>query len=114
MAWGRLQGRFVLVMAYNYPLTAALALLIFAGSMCSGKRTSEKRAVSAERAGSLCFGIYLVHPVFLNFAYKFLHVTPLSFAVGISLPAFFLGTLLLAAGSAWILQRIPPLKRYVI
>lgn len=114
MVWSRLQGRFFLVMAYNYPFTAVLALLIFAGSMLSGKEAPEKRAVFLERAGRLCFGIYLVHPVFLNFAYKFLHVTPLSFAVGISLPAFFLGTLLLAAGSAWILHKIPPLERYVI
>ncbi len=115
MAWSRLRGRFFLMMAYNYPPTVAMSLLLFAGNiLLSARKASERRAVFLEQTGRLCFGIYLVHPVFLNFAYKFLRVTPLSFSVGISLPAFFLGTLLLAAGSVWVLYRIPPLRKYVI
>lgn len=115
MVLSRLWGCFSLLMAYNYPPTALLSLLIFAGGMLlAGRKTSERRAALLQRLSSLCFAVYLVHPVFLNFAYKFLHVTPFSFGAGMALPVFFLGTLLLAAGCAWILYQIPPLRRYVI
>ena len=34
------------------------------------------------RHRELCFGIYLLHPVFLNLFYKFLGITPLAFGYG--------------------------------
>lgn len=113
VVYGRLSGRYTLVMAYNHPLTAAFGLLIFWRSTCSRHNTAG-RANVMERLGKLSFAVYLVHPVFLNFSYKFLHVTPLSFPLGLSLPVFFLGTLLLATGTAWILYRLPPMRKYVI
>ncbi len=67
--------------------------------------------LSAHRG--LCFGIYLVHPVFLNFFYKFLHITPLKLGyAGILL--FWMFTFLLSALAAQIMQMIPPLKKYVV
>lgn len=67
-----------------------------------------------ERAAELSFAVYLIHPVFLNIAYKLFHVTPLSFPIGVSLPVFFLGTLLLSAAGAWVLRKIAPLRKYVL
>ena len=111
--YGRLSGKYTLVMAYNHPMTAAFALLIFWRSMYFRWNVPGKGAV-LEKLGRLSFAVYLVHPVFLNLTYKFLHVTPLSFPLGLSLPVFFIGTLLLATGTAWILHRLPPMRKYVV
>ena len=111
--YGRLSGKYTLVMAYNHPMTAAFALLIFWRSMYFRWNVPGKGAV-LEKLGRLSFAVYLVHPVFLNLTYKVLHVTPLSFPLGLSLPVFFIGTLLLATGTAWILHRLPPMRKYVV
>lgn len=61
----------------------------------------------------LCFGIYLVHPVFLNFFYKFLHVTPLKFGFG-GILIFGTAAFLLSCAAAQIMRRIPPLTNYIV
>lgn len=111
MAVSRIAG-FSFQMAYNYPFTAALALLLFAWGI--NARGTDKNAGLWESASALSFGVYLIHPVFLNIYYKFLHVTPLSFPVWVSLPLFFLGTLLPAALGAWVLRKLPFMRRYVL
>ncbi len=117
MACSRLPGSYTVQMAYNYPFTVMLSLLLF-GWGNSRRGTVSRNGRSMEhfwkQAADLSFTVYLVHPVFLNTAYKFLHVTPLSFPVGISVPAFWGITLLLSAAVAWVLYRIPPLKKYVL
>lgn len=118
MVCSRLSGTYTVQMAYAYPFTALLTLLLFAWGMtwpegkAAGRRTGA--ADFWKQAAALSFTVYLVHPVFLNVAYKALHVTPLSFGVGFSLPLFFLGTLALSVVSAWILRQIPPLRDYVL
>lgn len=136
MAVSRMAG-FSFQMAYNYPFTTVLALLLFAGGLgtrscgerepdaAKGRAVRVSQASAAElgkaanpgfweNASALSFGVYLVHPVFLNVYYKFLHVTPLSFSIWLSLPLFFLGTLLPAVFTAWVLRKLPLLRRYVL
>ena len=110
MAISRLSGRYVLQMAYNYPFTVLLTLMLFSW----GNGTEHLEGAFWEQAAALSFAIYLIHPVFLNFAYKFLHVTPLAFGLGLSLPLFFTGTVLLSAICAWMLCRITLLRKYVL
>lgn len=113
MVFSRLIGNYSVQMAYNYPFTVVLALLLFylASQMEEKCRGQEK---FLKNTGALCFTIYLVHPVFLNIFYKFLHVTPLDFPIGFSLPVFFAAVLALSVLTAWILRRIPGLARYVL
>ena len=111
MAVSRIAG-FSFQMAYNYPFTAALALLLFAWGL--NARSTEKNTGFWESASALSFGVYLIHPVFLNLYYKFLNVTPLSFPVWASLPLFFLGALLPAALGVWVLRKLPFMRRYVL
>lgn len=113
MACSRLSGNYTLQMAYNYPFTTVLAFLLFGWGL-TGREGTERAASFWKQAGELAFAVYLVHPVFLNAAYKFLHVTPLSFPLAVSLPLFFLTTILLSAVIAWGLRKIPPLRIYVL
>lgn len=117
MTVSRLSGTYTVQMAYNYPFTVLLALLLF-GWGCTGQSKQEKeeskRKFFREEASSLSFAVYLVHPLFLNLAYKFFHISPLSFTIGISLPLFLVCTLLLSALTAWTLRKIPPLRKYVL
>lgn len=118
MGASRLSGRYDLHMAYNYPFTVLQSLLLFAWA--AGREEGRPQAGQSrrnrfwEQASALSFGVYLVHPVFLNIAYKFFHITPLSFPIGLSLPAFFSAALLLAAAAAWTLRKIPALRKYVL
>ena len=128
MAFSRLWGGLVPRMAYNYPFTVLLALLLFVWAAGAGHCVRPFWT----RAGALCFAVYLVHPVFLNLAYKYFELTPLAvsdplsvlypLAEGIPIPAavavsvaiFFGGTAVLSVLAAWILYRIRPLRRYVL
>lgn len=114
MAASRLFGGYTLQMAYNYPFTLILALLIFSAGKGREAEWQKKNTGCITALSGLSFGVYLIHPVFLNVCYKFLGITPLSFCIWVSLPAFFAGTLLLSVLGSELLGRIPPLKRYVL
>lgn len=108
----RLLGGYSAQMAYNHPFTVVLSLLLFGAGMLSHGETAVSPFL--RRLARYSFAVYLVHPVFLNLAYKFFRITPLDFPVGISLPVFFVVTLLLAVTAAWALNRFPPLRKYVL
>jgi len=116
MAASRLSGKYIVQMAYNYPFTVLLSLLLFAVGLEGNRDGGQEKinAVAWEKAGALCFAVYLIHPLFLNIYYKFLHISPLDFFIGVSLPVFFLAILLPAFFSAWILRKIPPLRKWVL
>lgn len=117
MVLSRLVGDYTVQMAYNYPFTVLLSLLLFgwaAGGKWPARRMPTVPPSFWEGAAALSFAVYLIHPVFLNIAYKFLHVTLLSFPIGVSLPLFFTGTLLLSTAVAWALRQIPFLRGYVL
>lgn len=110
----RLVGEYSVRMAYNYPPTVLLAVLLM-------QLAAEWKPVSCKAGrtwlqplASYSFTIYLIHPVFLNVFYKFLHITPLSFTLALSLPFFYLVTLFLSLAGAWILNHIPILRKYVL
>lgn len=117
-AVSRLSGINMVRTAYNDLLTVLLALLLFGSGFIwsrSGRKGAENTGIwKQKQAVALTFTVYLIHPVFLNIFYKFLHITPLDFTIWVSLPLFFLGTLLLSAAAAWLLRRIPVLRRYVL
>lgn len=114
MVCSRLVGDYHVQMAYNYPFTVAISLLLMwlarEHEMRFRQRNAERFSVMSE----VCFSIYLVHPIFLNILYKGFHISLLDFPIGISLPCVFAATLLLAVGTAWMLCRIPILKKYVL
>lgn len=121
MSVSRILG-FSMQMAYNYPFTVLLSLCLFYAGLAWEKCRvvdscpirDNKNTELWKRAAQLCFAVYLIHPVFLNVFYKYFHLTPLSFYIGVSLPTFFLGTLALSVIAAWMLRKIPLLRKYIL
>ena len=113
MVLSRVLGGFSLQMAYNYPFTVLVSVLTF-GVARRWKMEQGQKMAGWQRVSALCFTIYLVHPVFVNVLYKLLHISILDFPIGFSLPLFFVVILLLSAIAAWILCKIPVLKKYVL
>ena len=113
MAVSRL-GTYSVQMAYNYPFTVLLSLMLMSTAGQAEAKLCTKNTALWKNLGALCFGVYLIHPVFVNILYKFLHITLLDFQVGLSLPLFFTVILFLSLGAAWVLYKIPLLRKYVL
>lgn len=136
MVLSRTLAGFSIQMAYNYPFTVLLAVILFAAGQ-SGRRgdavpvarvKDRNHRISWSEAGALSFAVYLVHPVYVNLLYKFVKITPFtlleqcnmqSVAVGYVLLLFLLLTfcllvLVLATATAWVLRKIPVLRKYVL
>lgn len=132
MVLSRIFG-FSIQMAYNYPFTVLLSVLLFAAGQngrwgAAVPVAAEKHRIPWQEAGALSFAVYLVHPVYVNLFYKFVKFTPFtvlercgveSVAAGnvlllLLLLAFCLVVLTLATATAWVLRKIPVLRKYVL
>ena len=125
MILSRTLAGFSIQMAYNYPFTVLLAVLLFAAGWTG---SIKKHRIPWQEAGALSFAVYLVHPVYVNLLYKFVKITPFtvleqcgvqSVAAGqavliLLLAAFCLVVLALATATAWVLRKIPVLRKYVL
>ena len=136
MILSRTLAGFSIQMAYNYPFTVLLAVLLFAAGWNGGQDGAASAAREKDRihripwqeAGALSFAVYLVHPVYVNLLYKFVKITPFtvleqcgvqSVAAGhavliLLLAVFCLVVLALATATAWVLRKIPVLRKYVL
>lgn len=120
--WSRFLPGYDLNLAYAYPPTALAALLLFNGCMaCEEYWKSGQGSVKAERArellkhmACLTFGIYLIHPVFLNLFYKFWKLSPMDFPVFLGVPLFWGIAFGGAAIVTWILRKMPLFRRDVL
>ena len=125
MILSRTLAGFSIQMAYNYPFTVLLAVLLFAAGW---NGSIQKHRIPWQEAGALSFAVYLVHPVYVNLLYKFVKITPFtvleqcgvqSVAAGhvaliLLLTVFCLVVLALATSTAWVLRKIPVLRKYVL
>ena len=125
MILSRTLAGFSIQMAYNYPFTVLFAVLLFAAGW---KGSIKKHRIPWQEAGALSFAVYLVHPVYVNLLYKFVKITPFtvleqcgvqSVAAGhavliLLLAVFCLVVLALATATAWVLRKIPVLRKYVL
>lgn len=127
---------FSIQMAYNYPFTVLLAVLLFAagwngggdGAALAAREKDRIHRIPWQEAGALSFAVYLVHPVYVNLLYKFVKITPFtvleqcgvqSVAAGhvlllFLLLVFWLLVLVLATATAWVLRKIPVLRKFVL
>ena len=136
MILSRTLAGFSIQMAYNYPFTVLLAVLLFAagwngrrdGAASTAREKDRTHRIPWQEAGALSFAVYLVHPVYVNVLYKFVKITPFtvleqcgvqSVAAGqavliLLLAAFCLVVLALATATAWVLRKIPVLRKFVL
>lgn len=136
MILSRTLAGFSIQMAYNYPFTVLLAVLLFAaewngrrdGAASTAREKNRTHRIPWQEAGALSFAVYLVHPVYVNLLYKFAKITPFtvleqcgvqSVAAGhavliLLLTVFCLVVLALATATAWVLRKIPVLRKYVL
>ena len=92
------------------PFVAALALLVFLAFRRWFERPYKKDGFVA-LCSSYSLGIYVLHPVFLNIAYKVFHIGPWSlppvvFELGVWAYAFF-GSIL----AMWVLRKVPGVRK---
>lgn len=59
------------------------------------------------------FGVYLIHPFFINMIFKVLNVTPLSGPVVLMSVILWGGVYALSLCGAWILSKLPIINRYI-
>ena len=99
---------------YASPMIAVMAVLVFClfKDLDVGQQWKDR----IWKMDRICFGMYLVHPVFTNFFYKFLSVSPLSFGklypVGVLL--FWLLFVVMAMVASLIMNMIRPLRKWVL
>ena len=98
------------------------------GAALAAREKDRIHRIPWQEAGALSFAVYLVHPVYVNLLYKFVKITPFtvleqcgvqSVAAGqavliLLLVAICLVVLALATATAWVLRKIPVLRKYVL
>lgn len=101
-----------IIAGYSSPVIALLSASIF--TIILGMDFNKVKWLW--KLDRLCFGVYLIHPVFTNFFYKFIRITPLVFEkyVLIGIMCFFLLFTMLGFMSSWIMNKIPLLKDYIL
>lgn len=95
--------------SYESPVIIGMSVCIYYLAACQSKEW-----FVCSQLRDYYFGMYLVHTVFLNVAYKWFHVTPLLFGGYLLLPVFFLGTFALSLITAWLMKKVPLLGKYVV
>lgn len=90
----------------------AMGLFSLAQGSTVLEKAAESRVISSVSAYS--FGIYLIHPFFLNLLNKGLHVTPSVLPIVFGELSFFIFALVCAWMSSWLLCRIPGLRKIIV
>lgn len=99
-----------ILMNYTSPVNAVCTISVY--SMFSKVRYECSERMW--RIDRLCFGVYLIHPVFIHFTYKFLGVTPIVSWYPIAILLFTIVFTALSFFGAWVMSLIKPLRKYVL
>ena len=112
------------ILGYNSPLIAGLAVTIFS-IFAEYQKTDIDRSVNLNVGNTtkqklwivdrLCFGTYLIHPLFIQIFYRVLGFTPIEFRVyQVGTIIVFVIVLIMSFAGSAILRKIPILKKYVL
>ncbi len=104
-------GSLAPIMSYSSPVAVLFTVSIF--MLFNGiQKESTERLWKTDR---LCFGVYLIHPLFIQFCYKFLHITPTGNSLYPVLSIVFAAAfVVIAFFASWVMSLIKPLKKYVL
>ena len=111
IAVGVAGGSLAPIMSYSSPVAALFTVSIFMLFDGIKKEITEK----LWKTDRLCFGVYLIHPLFIQFCYKFLHLTPTGNSLYPILSIVFAAVFVaIAFVTSWVMSLIKPLKKYVL
>ncbi|MDR2465814.1 MAG: hypothetical protein LBD35_00350, partial [Prevotellaceae bacterium] len=91
------------------PVTVMLSLVVF----CLLRRGNGRNEF-ARKMAPMCFGIYLIHVLFINMLYKFMKITPEKYPLTIVILVTALTAILLSIMFSSIGRRIKILRKYVL
>lgn len=75
----------------------------------------ERTKTALWRIDRLCFGVYLIHPVFIHLMYRFFNISPISFGDSIlAVLVFFVGFSTVSFAASRVMSLIKPLREYVL
>ena len=94
--------------SYSSPITVCLSLGIF--SLFRNSRVKKPIEDFCLKFGKYTFGIYIFHVVFLNFAYKFLHFTPINYPALLVFFVLFFATPILSFALSLLFRKLPFFK----
>lgn len=98
-------------LGYDPPIIAIFAITLF----LMFKNLKIKESNYLWQMDRLCFCVYLVHPVFINFMYKFIKITPLNIRIiPIGITVFFMIFVIVSFVASFILNKIPFLRKNVL
>lgn len=99
---------------YASPLIALMAVLIFC--LFRGAEVQENWKGGLWELDRMCFGIYLIHPVFINFFYKYLKLSPSSFGglYPVGVIVFWMLFVFFAVIASWIMGLVKPLRKWIL
>ena len=100
--------------SYSSSVVAAMALGIFGLIRTKIGSLSERKTNILKILSTLTFGIYIVHPLYINFAYKYLKFSPLHFPAWASIPLFTFIVLILSTISVLLMRKVPFVRKYFL
>ena len=75
----------------------------------------ERTKTALWRIDRLCFGVYLIHPVFIHLMYRFFNISPVNFGDSIlAVLVFFVGFSIVSFAASRVMSLIKPLREYVL
>lgn len=100
-----------IIMSYDSPI----AVLLTVGVFMLFNKINHQSTARLWKIDRLCFGVYLIHPLFIQFCYKFLNVIPIRGELSMPLSILFAaGFVVISFGASWVMSKIKPLKKYVL
>lgn len=107
-----LRGSSDAMMSYTSPVNVFATISVYCLGMRNDDRECGEKLWNLDR---LCFGVYLIHPLFIQFAYKFLKITPVGYDSWVLL-MFVFGAMFIALGffASWVMSLIKPMKKYLL
>jgi surface polysaccharide O-acyltransferase-like enzyme len=102
-------GGHLILTGYNSPIVIMATFAIF----CIMHQKNKANKI-IEIIAPMCFGIYLIHTLFINFLYKFIKLTPGKYPLIIVIIMAIIITIVLSTGFSYIARKIKIIKKYVL
>jgi surface polysaccharide O-acyltransferase-like enzyme len=102
-------GAHCILTGYNSPIVVMATFAVF--GILYQKNKSNKMM---ETIAPMCFGIYLIHTLFINILYKFIKFTPENYPLIMVVVITTLSTIILSICFSCVARRIKIIKKYVL